>query len=85
VVGLGLHLRNPPGFPLEFGLGFALSGPVRHYGPNPAAFGYGGFGGSAVGAGPGLAFAYVMNRMGMNLADDPRKMALIDGVYRGTG
>ena len=29
-----------------------------------------------------MAFAYVMNRMGMNLADDPRKMALIDAVYR---
>jgi hypothetical protein len=23
-----------------------------------------------------------MNRMGMNLADDPRKMAVIDGVYK---
>ena len=40
--------------------------------------------GSAVGADPeaGVAFAYVMNRMGMNLVDDPRKMAVIDGVYR---
>jgi len=27
----------------------------------------------------------VMNRMGMNLADDPRKMALIDAVYRSGG
>jgi len=24
----------------------------------------------------------VMNRMGMNLVDDPRKMAVIDGVYQ---
>jgi CubicO group peptidase (beta-lactamase class C family) len=72
------------GFPLEFGLGVALSGPEGHFGPNPAAFGHDGFGGSAVGADPeaGVAFAYVMNRMGMNLADDPRKMALIDAVYR---
>ena len=23
-----------------------------------------------------------MNRMGMNLVDDPRKMALIDAIYR---
>ncbi len=29
-----------------------------------------------------MAFAYVMNRMGMNLLDDPRKMAVIDGVYK---
>lgn len=72
------------GFPVEFGLGVALSGPEGHFGPNPAAFGHDGFGGSAVGADPeaGVAVAYVMNRMGMNLADDPRKMALIDAVYR---
>ena len=72
------------GFPLEFGLGYALSGPEHHYGPNPAAFGHDGFGGSAACADPesGLAIAYVMNRMGMNLSDDPRKMAVIDGAYR---
>jgi len=72
------------GFPLEFGLGVALSGPEGHYGPNPAAFGHDGFGGSTVCADPeaGVAFAYVMNRMGMNLADVPRKTALIDAVYR---
>jgi CubicO group peptidase (beta-lactamase class C family) len=71
------------GFPLEFGLGYGLSGTDHHFGPNPRAFGHDGFGGSAVGADPeaGVAFAYVMNRMGMNLVDDPRKMALIDGVY----
>jgi hypothetical protein len=28
-----------------------------------------------------VAFAYVMNRMGMHLVDDPRKMAVVDGVY----
>jgi len=85
--GEGQYTDLVLGFPLEFGLGFALSGPEHHYGPNPAAFGHDGFGGSAVGADPeaGLAFAYVMNRMGMNLADDPRKMAVIDGVYRSTG
>jgi CubicO group peptidase (beta-lactamase class C family) len=72
------------GIPIEFGLGYGLSGPDHHYGPNPAAFGHDGFGGSAVGADPeaGVAFAYVMNRMGMNLVDDPRKMAVIDGVHR---
>jgi CubicO group peptidase (beta-lactamase class C family) len=80
----GRHTDLVLGFPLEFGLGFGLSGPEGHFGPNPAAFGHDGFGGSAVGADPeaGVAFAYVMNRMGMNLVDDPRKMTLIDAVYR---
>jgi CubicO group peptidase (beta-lactamase class C family) len=80
----GRHTDLVLGFPLEFGLGFGLSGPEGHFGPNPAAFGHDGFGGSAVGADPeaGVAFAYVMNRMGMNLVDDPRKMTLLDAVYR---
>jgi CubicO group peptidase (beta-lactamase class C family) len=75
------------GIPLEFGLGFGLSGPEHHYGPNPIAFGHDGFGGSAVWADPdaGVAGAYVMNRMGMDLLDDPRKMALVDGLYRSLG
>jgi CubicO group peptidase (beta-lactamase class C family) len=83
----GRHTDLVLGFPLEFGLGFGLSGPEGHFGPNPAAFGHDGFGGSAVGADPeaGVAFAYVMNRMGMNLADDPRKMALITAVYQSLG
>jgi CubicO group peptidase (beta-lactamase class C family) len=85
--GNGRHTDVVLGFPVEFGLGFGLSGPEGHFGPNPAAFGHDGFGGSAVGADPeaGVAFAYVMNRMGMNLVDDPRKMALIDAVYRSLG
>jgi len=85
--GQGRYTDLVLGFPLEFGLGFALGGPEHHFGPNPAAFGHDGFGGSAVGgdADAGVAIAYVMNRMGMNLADDPRKMALIDAVYRSGG
>jgi CubicO group peptidase (beta-lactamase class C family) len=72
------------GIPLEFGLGFGLSGPEQHFGPNPLAFGHDGFGGSAVWADPdaGTAGAYVMNRMGANLVDDDRKMALLDAIYR---
>jgi CubicO group peptidase (beta-lactamase class C family) len=83
-VGNGLHTDLVLGIPVEFGLGFGLSGDGHHYGPNPAAFGHDGFGGSAVGADPakGVAFAYVMNRMGMNLVDDPRKAAVVDGIYR---
>ena len=72
------------GVPLEFGLGFGLSGPEHHYGPNPDAFGHDGSGGSAAWADPetGVAGAYVMNRMGMNLLDDERKMALVEGIGR---
>ncbi len=82
--GNGLHTDQVLGFGVEFGLGWGLSGDDHHFGPNPAAFGHDGFGGSAVGGDPeaGVAFAYVMNRMGMNLVDDPRKMAIIDGVYK---
>jgi len=85
--GNGRHTDLVLGMPLEFGLGFGLSGPEGHFGPNPAAFGHDGFGGSAVGGDPeaGVAFAYVMNRMGMNLVDDPRKMAIVDAVYRSLG
>jgi CubicO group peptidase (beta-lactamase class C family) len=82
--GQGLHTDLVLGFPVEFGLGFGLSGTDHHFGPNPRAFGHDGFGGSAVGGDPeaGVAFAYVMNRMGMNLVDDPRKMALVDAIYK---
>ncbi len=75
------------GIPVEFGLGFALSGAEHHYGPNPAAFGHDGFGGSAVCADPasGAAIAYVMNRMGRQLVDDPRKMAVLEAVYESIG
>jgi CubicO group peptidase (beta-lactamase class C family) len=85
--GQGRYTDLVLGFPLEFGLGFGLGGPEHHFGPNPDAFGHDGFGGSAVAgdADAGVAIAYVMNRMGMNLVDDPRKMALIDAVYRSGG
>jgi CubicO group peptidase (beta-lactamase class C family) len=85
--GHGRHTDVVLGFPLEFGLGFGLSGPEHHFGPNQAAFGHDGFGGSAVGADPesGLALSYVMNRMGMNLVDDPRKMALVNALYESRG
>ncbi|MFF4245268.1 serine hydrolase domain-containing protein [Streptomyces sp. NPDC001822] len=67
----------------ELGLGLWLSGPNGSYGPNPRAVGHDGAGGSCGLADPeaGVALGYVMNRMGPNIADDPRKMALIDAVY----
>jgi CubicO group peptidase (beta-lactamase class C family) len=67
----------------EVGLGLWLSGPNGSYGPNPRAFGHDGFGGSCGLADPeaGVSLGYVMNRMGPRIADDPRKMALIEALY----
>ncbi|MFI5802072.1 serine hydrolase domain-containing protein [Streptomyces sp. NPDC051561] len=71
------------GHETEIGLGLWLSGENRSYGPNPRAVGHDGFGGSCGLADPeaGVSVGYVMNRMGSNIADDPRKMALVEGVY----
>ncbi|MET7569018.1 serine hydrolase domain-containing protein [Streptomyces sp. NPDC005492] len=67
----------------EVALGLWLSGPNGSYGPDPRAFGHDGFGGSCGLADPdaGVSLGYVMNRMGPHIADDPRKMALIDALY----
>ncbi|MEU9702879.1 serine hydrolase domain-containing protein [Streptomyces sp. NPDC047981] len=67
----------------ECALGLWLSGPNASYGPNPRAFGHDGFGGSCGLADPeaGVSLGYVMNRMGPRIADDPRKMALVEAVY----
>ncbi len=68
----------------EIALGVWLSGREGSYGPNPRAFGHDGFGGSCGLADPeaGVSLGYVMNRMGPHIADDPRKMALLDALYR---
>ncbi|MFJ8532290.1 serine hydrolase domain-containing protein [Streptomyces sp. NPDC093591] len=77
VLGAGLGRET------EVGLGLWLSGPNGSYGPNPRAFGHDGFGGSCGLADPeaGVSLGYVMNRMGPHIADDPRKMALLDALY----
>lgn len=77
VLGAGL------GGDTEVALGLWLSGPHGSYGPNPRAFGHDGFGGSCGLADPeaGVSLGYVMNRMGPHIADDPRKMTLIDALY----
>src|SRR5262249_14966199 len=82
--GPDLVLSAGAGVDVEFGLGVILSGPEGQYGPNPRAFGHDGYGGSFGMADPEarLALAYVMNHMGTTLAGDPRKLALIDAVYR---
>ncbi|WP_433324113.1 serine hydrolase domain-containing protein [Spirillospora sp. CA-294931] len=63
-------------------LGFWLSTDAA-YGPNPDAFGHDGFGGSFGLADPEnrVSMGYTMNRMGTQIANDPRKKALIQAVY----
>jgi CubicO group peptidase (beta-lactamase class C family) len=67
-----------------FSLGFAR--PLRPFlfGSGPSAFGHPGAGGSFAFADPDreVSFAYVMNRLGFHLNDDPREKALRDAVYR---
>lgn len=70
------------GVPARWGAGFLLNSDGI-YGPNAEAFGHSGWGGSFAFADPGkkLAMSYTMNRMGTQLRDDPRDLALIDAVY----
>jgi CubicO group peptidase (beta-lactamase class C family) len=66
-----------------FSLGFARPlGPFR-FGSSQRAFGHPGAGGSFAFADPEreVAFAYVMNRMGFHLRDDPREYALRQALY----
>lgn len=71
---LAMHTRWGAGFILNIG---------GLYGPNDAAFGHSGWGGSFGMADPktGLAIAYVMNQMGPDLAGDVRANALIAATY----
>jgi CubicO group peptidase (beta-lactamase class C family) len=70
--------------PTAFSLGFARPhGPFR-FGTSGRAFGHPGAGGSFAFADPDreVSFAYVMNRMGFHLNDDPREKAVRDALYR---
>jgi CubicO group peptidase (beta-lactamase class C family) len=66
----------------SWGCGF-LRNSTGVYGPNSAAFGHSGWGGSFAFADPDsrIGMAYTMNRMGTDLMGDPRNMALIAAVY----
>ena len=70
-----------------FSLGFARPLGEFRFGTSARAFGHPGAGGSFAFADPdrGVAFAYVMNRMGFHLNDDPREKALRDALYRCLG
>ena len=67
-----------------FSLGFARPHGEFRFGSSFRAFGHPGAGGSFAFGDPdrGVAFAYVMNRMGFRLNDDPREKALRDALYR---
>lgn len=72
------------GLDVQFGLGFMLRSDLVAVG-GPRSFGHFGAGGSVGWADPDadLAFGYVMNRMDMGLAGDPRSFNLIAACYRG--
>jgi len=67
-----------------FSLGFARPlGPFQ-FGTSDRSFGHPGAGGSFAFADPDrhVSFAYVTNRLGMHLNDDPREKSLRDSLYR---
>jgi CubicO group peptidase (beta-lactamase class C family) len=67
-----------------FSLGFARPLGAFRFGSSERSFGHPGAGGSFGFADPDrdVAFAYVMNRLGFYLNDDPREKALRDALYR---
>ena len=66
----------------QFSLGFAKSAEMMGL-PNQSVFGHPGAGGSIGFADPenGIGYAYVTNRMGTELAGDPRELALRNALY----
>jgi CubicO group peptidase (beta-lactamase class C family) len=70
-----------------FSLGFARPHGDFRFGSTQRAFGHPGAGGSFAFADPDreVSFAYVMNRMGFHLRDDPREKSLRDALYRSLG
>lgn len=63
--------------------GFFGNNPLQWYGPNPAAFGHSGWGGSMGYADPtaSIAVGYVANQMDVSLNGDPRGLRLVAAIY----
>lgn len=72
------------GLPSSYSLGFLRPGARPAFGSSSRAFGTPGAGGSFGFADPDarLGYAYVMNKTGYHLFDDPREKALRDAVLR---
>ena len=70
-------------FDMGWAAGLTRNEGVEIFGPNPAAVGHCGWGGSCVLADPeaGLSMAYVMTRQSPHLIGDPRAQRLIGAVY----
>ena len=67
-----------------FSLGFMKPNPAFDFASSARGFGTPGAGGSFGFADPDarLGMAYIMNKMGVHLVDDPREKALRDATYR---
>ena len=72
-------------FTLSWGAGFMRNKGPGIFGPNPAAVGHCGWGGSCAFADPatGVSAAYVMTRQSPHLIGDPRAQRLIAALYEG--
>jgi CubicO group peptidase (beta-lactamase class C family) len=68
----------------RYGFGFSRPSRDMQFGSGPAAFGCPGAGGcfGMADPEPRLGFAYVTNKMGFRLFDDPREKAIRDTCYR---
>ena len=69
--------------PMRWALGFMRSSSVLSLGPNPRAFGHGGWGGSLGIADPDgrVAWAYVMNKMSPGTTGDWRAAGMLAALY----
>ena len=70
------------GLEARWGCGYLVNS-LGLFGPTIASFGHTGWGGSFAFADPEkrLGFAYVMNKMGTELINDPRNTALVEAIY----
>jgi CubicO group peptidase (beta-lactamase class C family) len=72
------------GWPLAFGVGFALQTELREFGPPETAFGHCGAGGSAHGAWPDarVGFSYAMNEMRDDMERSDALLAALNEAVR---